>query len=400
MFPWLATLESLPMFASLSMDLLHLLRSSVGVAVWAMLLLAMLVIPAMRLSALVSAAVRWIALYVRRRPPRQLLAAEAEARPLCLAGLSAPLSRLVRQTRTLALELRRASAQASDWPAEPASPTLGWRETLLGGGGQPALTAVRDEVYAWLGLVEALPAADREVVRGLGVDVEAVRGALTAEARASEVVRALAGLLWSIDDRLAAASTSGYRAHGAEVAPRSHGRAAAGSREQDEDDARARRGRWAGTLAEHGPGLSRMAASYARSASEHEDLEQDIALALWRALPMFRGESSLKTFAYRVARYCCFRHVRRRRDADDALDPAVVADPAACVETSLLRADQRVRIEQALTELPDTLESVLSLHLTGHSYAQIAEALGISERNVSVRLSRARARLRQQLVAA
>ena len=51
-------------------------------------------------------------------------------------------------------------------------------------------------------------------------------------------------------------------------------------------------------------------------------------------------------------------------------------------------------------DLPDNLESVLALHLTGHSYAQIAETLGISERNVSVRLSRARARLRRQLVAA
>ena len=43
---------------------------------------------------------------------------------------------------------------------------------------------------------------------------------------------------------------------------------------------------------------------------------------------------------------------------------------------------------------------MLTLHLTGRSYAQIAETLGISERNVSVRLSRAWARLRRQLVAA
>ncbi|MCY1013920.1 sigma-70 family RNA polymerase sigma factor [Nannocystis pusilla] len=143
-----------------------------------------------------------------------------------------------------------------------------------------------------------------------------------------------------------------------------------------------------------------MAASYSRSAADRADLEQDIALALWRALPMFRGESSLKTFAYRVARYCCFRHVRRRKDMGAAVDPASVADPAACIESAMVRADQRARIEQALTDLPDNLESVMALHLSGHSYAQIAETLGITERNVSVRLSRARARLRRQLVAA
>jgi RNA polymerase sigma factor (sigma-70 family) len=176
--------------------------------------------------------------------------------------------------------------------------------------------------------------------------------------------------------------------------------AASASAGASEEDERTRRGRWAGTLAEHGPGLSQVAASYARNAAERADLEQDIALALWRALPMFRGESSLKTFAYRVARYCCFRHIRRRKDAESTVDPVSVADPAACIESALLRADQRARIEQALTDLPANLGSVMSLHLTGHSYAQIAETLGITERNVSVRLSRARARLRRQLVAA
>ncbi|HEY0136154.1 MAG TPA: sigma-70 family RNA polymerase sigma factor, partial [Nannocystis sp.] len=203
--------------------------------------------------------------------------------------------------------------------------------------------------------------------------------------------------------RLAGASPSGYRASGGEhaaVIPIHDAPAARPGDDSERADDRAHRARWAGTLADHGRGISRMAGSYTRGAAEREDLEQDIALALWQALPTFRGESSLKTFAYRVARYCCFRHVRRRKDLEDATDPATVADPGACIESAILRADQRARIEQALTDLPDTLESVLTLHLTGRSYAQIAETLGISERNVSVRLSRARAHLRRQLVAA
>ena len=220
---------------------------------------------------------------------------------------------------------------------------------------------------------------------------------------ARDVVRALAGLLWDIDERLASASPSGYRASGGEqaaVIPLHDSPAPRPGGDDEPSDDRAHRARWAGTLADHGRGISRMAGSYTRGAAEREDLEQDIALALWQALPTFRGESSLKTFAYRVARYCCFRHVRRRKDLEAAADPATVADPGACIESAILRADQRARIEQALTELPDTLESVLTLHLTGRSYAQIAETLGISERNVSVRLSRARAHLRRQLVAA
>lgn len=366
-------------------------------------LLALLVMPMMRLSALVMAAARWLV-----GSARQLSRPRADDptpwRPLNLGGLSGPLSRLVRQTRTLALELRDWCTRAVDWSAESSSqalPRSGWRESLLGGlDGRAPLTAIRGDVFAWLGLVETLRVDDRELLTGLGVDVEGVRRALTEECAPAEMVRALAGLLWSADERLAAASTFGYRASQAEPATAASPGARVGAVTSDSDDEQTRRRRWAGTIAEHGPGLSRMAASYTRGTAERADLEQDIALALWRALPMFRGESSLKTFAYRVARYCCFRHVRRRKDVDATVDPASVADPAACIESAILCADQRARIEQALTDLPDNLESVLSLHLTGHSYTQIAEILGITERNVSVRLSRARARLRRQLVAA
>jgi RNA polymerase sigma factor (sigma-70 family) len=370
-------------------------------------LFTVLVMPLMRLSAVVLAAASWLVQTGPRLLRRRGALGHAPGRPLNVGGLSRPLSRLVRQTRTLMLELQRASADSIAWPAESVqlTPTRsGWRQLLMGGSDAGApLMAIRGEVFAWLGLIETLPAADRAVLSGLGVEVEEVRQALTDERAPAEVVRRLAGLLWSIDDRLAAVNTFGYRASGIEQTFGTGGQARVATRPGEstsEDDERARRGRWAGTVAEHGPALSRMAASYSRGAAERADLEQDIALALWRALPLFRGDSSLKTFAYRVARYCCFRHVRRRKDPEATVDPANVADPSACIESAILQADQRGQIERALTDLPDNLESVLTLHLSGQSYAQIAETLGITERNVSVRLSRARAHLRRQLVAA
>ena len=54
-------------------------------------------------------------------------------------------------------------------------------------------------------------------------------------------------------------------------------------------------------LEAHGPSLARLAASYARRASEHDDLFQEIAFAIWRALPGFRGECSERTFVFRIA---------------------------------------------------------------------------------------------------
>ena len=54
-------------------------------------------------------------------------------------------------------------------------------------------------------------------------------------------------------------------------------------------------------LAAHGPALSRLAASYTNTAHDRDDLLQEIAIAIWQALPRFRGECSERTFLFRIA---------------------------------------------------------------------------------------------------
>ena len=101
-----------------------------------------------------------------------------------------------------------------------------------------------------------------------------------------------------------------------------------------------------------------------------------------------------------MARYCCYRHLRRRGRTSAELFSDEIGDPSACVESWLGRMNDRVRLEEALARLPERLEATLSLRLEGKSYPEIAAALGISEQNVSVRLTRARQRLERELAAA
>ena len=54
-------------------------------------------------------------------------------------------------------------------------------------------------------------------------------------------------------------------------------------------------------LREYEPALQRLVAAYESDVHEREDLLQDIAFAIWHALPSFRGESSTRTFIYRIA---------------------------------------------------------------------------------------------------
>jgi len=144
------------------------------------------------------------------------------------------------------------------------------------------------------------------------------------------------------------------------------------------------------------PALGRLAGSYAGSTGERDDLLQEIALALWQALPRFRGECSERTFLFRIAHNRCINHIARRRPMESLqameLDPA---DDARPIEMSLGQAQDSARLLQAVHRLPLIQRQVIVLALEDMDYQEIASVLGISETNVGVRLNRARTSLKR-----
>lgn len=158
----------------------------------------------------------------------------------------------------------------------------------------------------------------------------------------------------------------------------------------------ARQKRFRELLQAHQGPLRRLAASYAGATSEQEDLLQEIALALWLALPNFRGEASEKTFLFRIAHNRCITHISRRRPVDSLdgleIDPV---DTAKSPDALVADAEQSERLLHAVRALPVMHRQVIVLALEDLDYSEMANVLGISENNVGVRLNRARARLRE-----
>ena len=150
-------------------------------------------------------------------------------------------------------------------------------------------------------------------------------------------------------------------------------------------------------LREHGPLLSRIAASYERDAMRREDLLQEISLALWRAIGGWRGDASLRTFVARVAHNRAVDHIARHSrlgetELDDQHpDPAV--DPLRHAEVQQRRAG----LLGAVQALPLRHRQVVVLALEGFSQREIAQSLGLEENTVAQRLSRARRQLREQM---
>jgi RNA polymerase sigma factor (sigma-70 family) len=157
-------------------------------------------------------------------------------------------------------------------------------------------------------------------------------------------------------------------------------------------------GRFRDLLDRNGGALARLASSYTRTATDRDDLLQEIAIALWRALPGFRGECSERTFLFRIAHNRCFAHLSRRRPVVALHDEEIaVEDPRPSAEHQLSQEQQTERLARAVRQLPLIYRQVIIMTLEGLTYREIAQVLGISDSNVGVRLTRARQLLKALL---
>ena len=155
--------------------------------------------------------------------------------------------------------------------------------------------------------------------------------------------------------------------------------------------------RFASIYRQDGAGLARVARLY--GGRDADDLGQEIALAIWLGLKRFRGDSSLRTFAYRIAHNqgLTFR-TRNNTESDNTLDSAEVELLATgSTEAEVMAAQQRERLFQAMRRLNQQTQTVVALSLEGFTYAEISAVVGISENHVGVILNRGKKTLKHLL---
>ncbi|HSP18465.1 MAG TPA: sigma-70 family RNA polymerase sigma factor, partial [Myxococcaceae bacterium] len=126
-------------------------------------------------------------------------------------------------------------------------------------------------------------------------------------------------------------------------------------------------------LREYGPALWRVVSSYAARGPEHDDIAQEVLLAVWQALPRFRGESSLKTFVLRIAHNRCLSLAwqRARRPSAASAELAHLPDPRPAVDEQVAARQRTKRLFEHLRTLPLGQRQVLGLALEGLSHTEI-----------------------------
>ena len=145
---------------------------------------------------------------------------------------------------------------------------------------------------------------------------------------------------------------------------------------------------------------------------EAEDVAQEVFLRVDRGLEGFRGEASIGTWIYRIARNAALDRLRSRpawhesvrqlRSHGSEEDPVDVIsqlpDEQASLEQYLVGKEMSECIRGRIDILPESYRRVLVLsELVGMTNAEIASALGVSEGAVKIRLHRARSLLREDL---
>jgi len=141
------------------------------------------------------------------------------------------------------------------------------------------------------------------------------------------------------------------------------------------------------------------------------DVVQEIFLKIFRHIHNFRGNSSLKTWIYRIAVNEAYNHRRwwRRHqrqavplnrsedDQETCASEAIVGASGSPFDITL-QGEHRVLIEQALSKLkPVYRQAVVLRDIEDLSYEEIAEILGVSIGTVKSRILRGREALRRML---
>lgn len=131
---------------------------------------------------------------------------------------------------------------------------------------------------------------------------------------------------------------------------------------------------------------------FSKDEDEVADLFQETLINIWKGLPSFSGDDgALRGWIYRVALNTCIsldRKKRRRNTVPLTMDVNLF-DPS---NNRALRADQ---LHRRICQLQPFDRAIILLWLEDLPYDEIGEILGISAKNVSVRLVRIREQMKK-----
>ena len=130
---------------------------------------------------------------------------------------------------------------------------------------------------------------------------------------------------------------------------------------------------------------------FSKDQDEVSDLFQEVLVNLWKSFPTFEGRSDIRTWVYRVAMNVCVSLDRKKKHRDTVpltmdINPYEDENP---------NSKQMEMLRKRISLLGPFDRAIIMLWLENMSYDEIAAVVGISVKNVSVRLYRIKEELKK-----
>ena len=147
----------------------------------------------------------------------------------------------------------------------------------------------------------------------------------------------------------------------------------------------------------HSDKLFRLAKSILRNADAAQDAVQELIMKLWEKRKQLDVVENMQAFMMRSMRNLCLDTIRQQHDEDELPVEFEYVEPNPYQQTE--QKDLALRIHRMIDNLPELQRTVIRMRdVEGMELSEIAYITSLTENAVSVNLSRARQKIRDQII--
>lgn len=130
---------------------------------------------------------------------------------------------------------------------------------------------------------------------------------------------------------------------------------------------------------------------FSKDKSEVDDLVQEVLVNLWKGFGRFEGRSDIRTWVYRVSLNTCISAARKKKKRNETLPLTMDIDLFDENDADNRQVDL---LHSRISRLQPFDRAIVLLWLENLNYEEIGQIVGISTKNVSVRLVRIKEQLK------
>ena len=149
---------------------------------------------------------------------------------------------------------------------------------------------------------------------------------------------------------------------------------------------------FAQTVKEHRSTIYTVCYMFSQDADEVEDLFQEVLVKLWKGFEGFEQRADIKTWIYRVALNTCISQDRKKKRRSSEVRMTMDINLFEDNDEETRQVDM---LHKRISRLQPFDRAIVLLWLENLPYEEIGQIVGITSKNVSVRLHRIREQLKQ-----